>query len=189
MRSTKMIRAAKAGYMILSAALCGVGAAMLSIPELPVETVGRLAGAALIAFGIVRLAGFCAKDLYRLAFQHDLAMGLLTVALGLALLLRRSLGVNTLCLVLGIESVTDGLFKLQTALDARQFGLGTWWVIALFALVAAAAGIWVVVTPLAGSGAPARLTGGLLLAQGVLNLCVGLCAIKIIAHQQPDAIG
>ena len=33
-----------------------------------------------------------------------------------------------------------------------------------------------------------QLLGASLIAEGVLNLCVALCAIKIIAHQQPDII-
>ena len=188
MRSTRMIRAAKTSYMILSAVFCAMGAVMLSRPDFSVETIGWLAGAALAAFGIVRIVGFCSRDLYRLAFQHDLAMGLLAVALGLVLMFRRSLAINTLCIVLGIESATDGLFKLQTSLDARRFGLNTWWVMLGFAVIAVAFGVWLVVCPIEGSRTLVQLTGVALLAQGVLNLCVGLCAIKIISHQQPDAV-
>lgn len=34
-------------------------------------------GIILIAYGIIKIIGYCSDDLYNLAFQHDLACGLL----------------------------------------------------------------------------------------------------------------
>ena len=189
MVSTRMIRAAKAGYLILSALFCAMGVAMLSWPGFSTEMIGGAIGAMLMAFGVVRLVGYFSRDLYRLAFQHDVALGMLAIALGLALIFRRDLAASAPCLVLGVEMITDGLFKIQTALDARHFGLKPWWLILSLAAVAVAAGIWLIVCPFEGGQALVRLTGASLLAQGALGLCVALCAIKIIPHQQPDAVG
>ena len=129
MRSTRIIKAAKLGYMALSALFCLVGIAMISRPGFSADVVARLVGVMLIVFGIVRIIGFYSKDLYRLAFQHDLALGILTAALGLLIVLKPGWALNIVCLTLGIEIITDGLFKIQTALDARRFGLHTWWLI------------------------------------------------------------
>ena len=186
MRSVKLIRAAKAGYVALSAGFCLLGALLMLRPGLSIAVIGDIVGAALIAFGAVKLMGYFSKDLYRLAFQFDLAFGILLIALGLAILIRPNLAVNVLCIILGIEIIADGLFKLQTALDARRFGLERWWLILALALMAGAVGIVLVMNPAGGARAMTVLLGGALLAEGALNLSVALCAVKIIRNQQPD---
>ena len=188
MRSNNMIRAAKAGYIVLSAVLSALGVMMLTRPGYSAELISRVVGIVLIAFGVFRLIGYWSRDLYRLAFQHDLAMGILGIGLGLVLALRPNWAMNALCTIRGIEIITDGLFKVQTALDARRFGLNTWWLILALAVAAGGIGIALLILPAAGGQTLVQLLGASLIAQGLLNLCVALCAVKIIAHQQPDVI-
>lgn len=188
MRSTGIIRAAKVGYIILSLAFCGLGVWLMASPSLSAALIGDIVGAALVAFGVIKLVGYFSKDLYRLAFQFDLAFGLLLIALGLALLVRPESALNVLCVALGIEIVADGLFKLQTALDARRFGLDTWWLILALAVLAGAVGAALVLSPAQSAVALTRLLGAALAVEGGLNLCVAVCAIKIVDHQQRDVI-
>lgn len=186
MRSTKIIRAAKAGYIALSVILLGVGVLLMVHPGLSVALIGDIVGAVLIAFGAVKIAGYFSRDLYRLAFQFDLAFGALLIALGLALVIKPESAVSALCVILGIETVADGLFKAQTAVDAHRFGLGTWWLILAMSVIAGAAGVTLIFYPSESAMALTRLMGLALGIEGLLNLCVGLCAIKIVEHQQPD---
>ena len=186
MRSTGLIRAAKTGYIVLSLTLCALGLLLMLRPELSVTLIGVIVGCVLVAFGVVKLIGYFSKDLYRLAFQFDLAFGILLLALGAAVLLRPSRAMSTLCIILGVEIVADGLFKVQTALDARRFGLGSWWLILMLAVIAGAIGIAMVFSPAEGAVALTTLLGAALLAEGAVNLIVALCAVKIIAHQRPD---
>ena len=108
MRSSKLIRTAKAGSVILSLLLCGLGLTLMLRPSLSAAAIGIIVGCVLIAFGIVKLIGYYSKDLYRLAFQFDLAFGLLLLALGLVVLLRPGLAMSTLCVILGVEIIADG---------------------------------------------------------------------------------
>ena len=188
MRSTKFIQTAKAGYIGLSAVLCGLGVTLMAKPGISVALIGDIVGAVLIAFGAVKLAGYFAKDLYRLAFQFDLAFGALQIALGLVLVIRSESAMSLLCIILGIGIVADSLFKLQTAMDARRFGLDTWWLILAMAVVAGAVGTVLIFCPSESLLALTRLLGLSLAAEGVMNLVVGLCAIKIVERRQPDVI-
>lgn len=181
MSSTKLIRTAKAGMIVLSLALCALGLLLMLRPDVPVTAIGIIVGCELVAFGVVKLIGYFSKDLYRLAFQFDLAFGLLLVALGAAVLFRPDRAMGTLCVLLGVEIVADGLFKLQTALDARRFGLGSWWLILALAVLAGAIGAALIVCPAEGARALTALLGASLLAEGALNLGVALCAVKILA--------
>ena len=188
MRSTKMIRAAKIGYIILSAIFCGLGILLMADPRMSVALIGDIVGIVLVAFGIIKLVGYFSKDLYRLAFQFDLAFGILLIAMGLVLLIKPESAMNILCIILGIEIIADGLFKVQTSLDARRFGLNTWWLILSLAIIAGAIGAVLIFYPSESVRALTWVLGLSLLVEGVLNLCVALCAIKIIEHQRPDTI-
>ncbi len=186
MRSVKLIRAAKAGYIALSATFCALGLLLILRPDISVDWIGVLVGAGLVAFGVIKLVGYFSKDLYRLAFQFDLAFGCLLIAIGAMILLRPGTAMNVLCVAMGVEIIADGLFKVQTAMDARRFGLERWWLIFLVALAAVGMGVALALHPAKGVETLVTLLGVSLLAEGALNLCVALCAVKIIAHQRPD---
>ena len=188
MRSTKIIRAAKIGYIILSAIFCALGVLLMTDPGLSVALIGDIVGIVLVAFGIIKLVGYLSKDLYRLAFQFDLAFGILLIALGLALLIKPESAMNILCMILGIEIIADGLFKIQTSLDAKRFGLNTWWLMLSLAIFAGAIGAVLIFYPSESVQALTWLLGLSLLVEGGLNLSVALCAIKIVEHQLPDTV-
>ena len=186
MCSIKMIRTAKTGYLILAALFCAMGVALLTWPEVTVDVIGWGAGAILAAFGIVRIIGHYSRDPYGLAFQHGPVLGVLAIALGSVLIFHRSLAVNVLALVLGIELLADNLFKVQTAMEARRFGLGTWWLMLALAVIAVIAGILLIVCPFEGMRAWVRVIGISLMTQGVMSFCVGLCAIHIPPQRTLD---
>lgn len=188
MRSTKIIRAAKTGYIAISAVLCALGILLMLKPDLSLSAIGVIAGVVLIAFGAVKLTGYFSRDLYRLAFQFDLALGILLIALGCVILFRPEHMMSFLCVVLGIAVLADGLFKVQTALDARRFGLRSWWLILSLAILAGVAGTALVLRPAEGARVLTMLLGVSLLAEGILNLSVALCAVKVVRHQRPDGI-
>ena len=147
-----------------------------------------LVGAMLIAFGIVKLIGYFSRDLYRLAFQFDLALGIFLVVLGAIILLNPTRAMTFLCLMLGIAIMADGLFKLQTALDARRFGLHSWGLILAFALLTGAIGGLLAARPAESVGTLTILLGLSVLFEGLMNLCVALFAVKVIRKEQPEVV-
>ena len=187
MYSIKMIRTAKTGYIILAALFCALGVAMLFWPDIAVQMVGWGVGATLAAFGVVRIIGFYAKDPYGLAFQHDPALGVLAIALGSVFMFRRNLAVNVLGLILGVDMVADNLFKIQTALEARRFGLGAWWLMLALAALTVVAGILLIANPFQGTKLLIQAMGISLLAQSLVSFCVALCAIRIPQPPRLDA--
>ena len=123
MRSENPIRAAKISYIVTSVAFCVLGVLLIVLRNWSVSFIGVVTGIMLIAFGIVKLLGYFSKDLYRLAFQFDLAFGILLMTLGAIILAKPERAMSFVCLMLGVAILADGLFKLQTALDAKEFGL------------------------------------------------------------------
>jgi len=179
---------AKTGYIVMSLVFCAAGIACIANPGLSAAVIGRVLGAAMILFGAVKLVGYCSRDLYRLAFQYDLGFGLLLIALGALVLLRPAGVLDFLFTALGIAVLTDGLYKVQIAVDAKRFGIPTWWLTLALAVAAGLIGLALVFRPWDSARLLTILLGAALLAEGILNLCVAVCTVKIVNHQQPDVI-
>ena len=185
-RCTIPMWVAKTGYIVMSMVFCTTGVVFMARPDLSASLIGRILGATLLVFGAVRLVGYFSKDLFRLAFQYDLGFGLLLIALG-ALVLTRPGGVlDFIFIALGVAILADGLFKVQIAVDARRFGIPTWWLTLVLAIAAGAVGLALVFRPWDSARLLTILLGAALLAEGILNLCVALSTVKIVAHQRPD---
>lgn len=179
---------AKTGYIVMSLVFCAAGIACIANPGLSAAVIGRVLGAAMILFGAVKLVGYCSRDLYRLAFQYDLGFGLLLIALGALVLLRPAGVLDFLFTALGIAVLTDGLYKVQIAVDAKRFGIPTWWLTLALAVAAGLIGLALVFRPWDSARLLTILLGAALLAEGVLNLCVAVSTVKIVKNQRPDVI-
>ena len=187
-RSTLPMWVAKAGYIVMSLVFCAAGIACIANPGLSAAVIGRVLGAAMILFGAVKLVGYFSRDLYRLAFQYDLGFGLLLIALGVLVLIRPAGVLDFLFTALGIVVLTDGLYKVQIAVDAKRFGIPAWWLTLALAVAAGAVGLALVFRPWDSARLLTILLGAALLAEGILNLCVSVSTVKIVSHQQPDII-
>ena len=187
-RSAAPMQTAKTGYIVISVLLCAAGIFLLFRPDVSTALIGTAVGITLVAFGIVRLVGYFSKDLYRLAFQYDLALGVLLAVLGIVILTRPENLLHFLCIATGIYVIADGLMKLQIAADSRRFGIRNWWAILAAAAAALVLGVMMLVRTSASVTLLMRLLGLVLLAEGILNLITVLMTVKIIKNQRPDII-
>ena len=144
MRSVTPMRVAKIGYIVISLALCVFGIMLIVNPDISLAAFGVFTGVCLIVFGAVKIIGYLSKDLYRLAFQYDLAFGILMIALGIMVILEPNNVIDTICVAIGIAFLTDGLLKIQIAIDARSFGIKQWWLVLSMAILAVVVGILLV---------------------------------------------
>ena len=188
MRSVVPMKTAKIGYFVISALFCVLGVVLIAAPETSAVWLGRLLGIGMIIFGAVKLVGYFSKDLFRLAFQYDLAFGILLLALGIVTLARPNDTMRFLCFVFGIPVLADGLFKIQIALDARRFGIERWWLVLALAGLTCVIGLLLVIRPSEAVRALMVLMGISLILDGVLNMCVAWLCVKIIRNQRPDGI-
>ncbi len=188
MRSVVPMRTAKIGYIVISALLCVLGILLIAVPAFSIAAVGVICGAILILFGAIRLVGYFSKDLYRLAFQYDLAFGIMMIALGIIMLLRPGSLMHFICITLGLSFLADGLFKIQIAMDSKNFGIHEWWLILALAIITVLFSIALIVRPSESSRVLTVLIGISMLCEGILNIGTMITAVKIIKHQQPDMI-
>ncbi len=187
-RCTVPMWVAKTGYIVMSLVFCGAGVLFIAKPELSAVAISRALGAAMILFGLIKLVGYFSKDLFRLAFQYDLGFGLLLIALGILVLAKPAGVLDFIFIALGIAILTDGLFKVQIAVDSKRFGIPTWWLTLILAMVTGVVGLALVFRPWDSARLLTALLGAALLAEGILNLCVAVSTVKIVDHQRPDVI-
>ena len=188
MRSVTPMRIAKIGYIVMSVMFCIAGALFIALPDISITMIGISMGIAMIVFGIVKLVGYFSRDLFRLAFQFDLELGILLLVLGLIVLIRPDDLMTFMCIALGISILTDGLFKVQIALDSKRFGIKSWWVIFALAVVAGTIGVFLIFRSAKSAQFLTVLLGVSILAEGILNLYTVISTVLIIKHQQPDVI-
>ena len=182
------IKAAKIGYIAISIALCVLGIILLAVPDFSAVLLCRIGGVIMILFGVVKIVGYCSKDLYRLAFQFDLASGILLIALGIILIIRTDSMMMIMCAIMGVYVLADALLKIQIAMDSRAFGLQKWWLILSAAILTGIVGFLLIFRPTESTQVIMILLGLTLLTEGVLNLITILTAVKIIRRQMPEVI-
>ena len=170
----------------MSVLFCLLGIMLVVIPEFSVSVLAAIFGIMLILFGIVKIIGYFSRDLFRLAFQYDLALGLLLIVLGITTILKTDNVMAFISIVLGIYVLADGLLKIQIALDARVFGIRKWWAILVSAIAAGIIGCLLIIRPYEGADILVILSGFSLLLEGILNLVTVLTAVKIIRKKAPE---
>ena len=188
MRSVTPMRIAKIGYIVMSVLFCLAGVLFIAMPEISTKIIGICIGISMILFGIVRLIGYFSKDLYRLAFQFDLEFGILMMILGVIVLFNPESLMAFICVAIGISILLDGLFKIRIALDSKQFGIKSWWLILALAIVTGVIGVFLIFDSSTGSELMTVILGLTLLSEGILNLSTVISTVLIVKNQAPDII-
>lgn len=182
------MRVAKIGYVIMSVVFCVVGILFMVWSDVSTVALGYALGGAMIVFGIIKMVGYFSKDLFRLAFQYDLELGIVLTVLGIIVLAKPFDVMNFIFIAMGIAILTDSLFKARIAYDAKRFGITVWWMILALAIVSGVIGVMLIIRPWESARMLTVLLGISLLSDGVLNLCVAISTVKIIKNQYPDVI-
>lgn len=172
------LKLAKNGYLAMSVICYISGAVYIFLPGMEPLTVCVMSGIALIIYGAIKITGYLAKDLYCLAFQYDLACGLLLITLGMVVLARNMNIVPYLSPGLGLLVLLDSVLAVQMSKDAKQFGLETWNVILTTSIVAGVFGALLLIRPYQSRLVARIVAGGTLIAAGLKSHCVMTYAVK-----------
>ena len=170
---------AKTGYIVISVMMIICGILFLLRPGISAVIIARISGIILTVFGIFKLIGYFSKDLYRLAFQYDLALGLLLILLGISAITHTTNTLFFISTVIGIFTLVDSLLKIQIAIDSKQFGIGSWWFILSAAIAAAITGFVLILRPVESISIIVMLTGITLFFEGIENIVTAIFAVKI----------
>ena len=130
----KSLKAIKNSYSILTICLILVGAVLLIWPHMALGAICKMCGIFLIIFGLVKLTGYFSKDIFQLAFQYDLGLGIASIIFGLIMVIRSWATIQLFSICIGIFLLIDAALKMQTAFESKKFGFRYWWVTLLIAI-------------------------------------------------------
>ena len=104
MNSSGTLKIARNGYIVMAVIFCALGIFLMVNPTKAMKIICVLAGILFIADGIIKIIGYFSRDFYCLAFQFDLGFGILMIAIGILILVRR-------------ESILTGVFGMILLID------------------------------------------------------------------------
>lgn len=165
-------------YSILTICLILVGVVLLIAPGIALDVVCIIFGIYMIIYGAVKIMGYFAKDAYQLAFQFDLALGIVIAIVGIVFVCRTARVVQLLSTCIGIVMLVDATFKIQTSIDSKRFGISRWWLMLILAVIVAAIGILLILMPGETTRLMVRLIGLNLCMDGILNLVIVIDTVK-----------
>ncbi|MBR2765030.1 MAG: DUF308 domain-containing protein [Blautia sp.] len=189
MNSRSTLKLARNGYIVISLLFCLAGVWLISRPGSAARLVCLCVGILFIADGIIKIIGYFAKDFYCLAFQFDLAFGILMAAVGTIVLARMHIVQDLIFAIFGLTILADALFKIQICIDARRFGMDRlWWRLMLVAICTGVFGTILLIAPSQTLYFMTRVIGISFLAEGLLNLLIVIFMVKILEIQPRDGI-
>lgn len=126
MKHANILKEVKIIHLVVSALLFLSGILLIAWADIAVYAVRLMVSIGFLVIGAVRILGYFTNDLYRLAFQYDLATGALSAILGILIFIYPDNLMTILPFGVGIYVLLDALLKLQTAFDAKVFGMRQW---------------------------------------------------------------
>jgi uncharacterized membrane protein HdeD (DUF308 family) len=172
--------------MITSVALILIGVRLLFNPNLSMDLVYYILGGILMVYGLIRIVGYFSRDLYQLAFQYDLAFGILMIALGIVMVFQAFGIEEQVHVIYGTLILTDSLYKIQVAIDSKRFGIENWGLMIVLAIITGVLGMALIVwSPLEFREAVV-MVGLASLFEGLMCLDVSMSVVKVAQNQRFD---
>lgn len=180
----KLLKIVKNAYSCFALSLVILGSVFLFCPKITLGLICKITGIVLLIGGIIRVLSYFTKEMFQLAFQFDLGLGIVSMIVGLILLFHtQNLG-QVVFTFLGILILIDGTLKIQTAIDAKRFGIEKWRIILIISLIITSVGILLITMPWKTTEFVIRLIGINLALDGFLNLWVVLNTVKVIRRNE-----
>lgn len=179
MNASTALKIARNGYIVMAVIFCGLGIFLMADPAGAMKVICVIAGLLFIADGIIKIIGYFSRDFYCLAFQFDLGFGILMIAMGILILVKRESILRLIFVIFGLLILADALLRIQMSVEARKFGLNLWWAILIVAIATGIFGMILLIDPAGGAKLTVIFTGIGFLLEGILKLCVAIYTVKI----------
>ncbi len=170
------IRSFRINFVLAAVVYLLLGLALIIWPDTSLVVLCYATGAMLTAFGLFHLIGYFRQRYTTL--RLELAIGILSTAFGLYTLVQPRRVSEILFVVLGLVIVIDGALSIRRALRLHTYYFPYWWVPLVISLVMCALGVGVMFRPFASAALLLRITGVVLVFQGIHDLwCVRQLAV------------
>lgn len=184
MNKPNIVKQAKIVNLIIYSIMAGIGLILLVIPSAEIQIEVILLSILCMVVGSVKILGYFSNDLYRLAFQFDLAVGFFLIVIGILTLIFERENLDSFGRLFGIYVLFDGLLKVQTSIDARKFGINRWLIMLLTSLLVVAAGVVIFISPYLQQISKENLLYICLMIDGFVNIWITAYTVRVRAKKK-----
>lgn len=184
MKKYDIVKQAKIFNLIIYSFMVAIGLFLLIVTGLTIEIEVIILSILCILVGGAKILGYFSNDLYRLAFQFDFAIGLYLIIIGILSLIVGYQDLLGTAKLFGIYVFIDGLLKLQTAFDARKFGIRKWIVILLTAILIVGAGVMTLIAPYSEQISQFLVLDISMMLDGLVNIWITAYTVRVRAKKK-----
>lgn len=183
------IKIPKTLTIIVSVISVLIGIAFLIFPETSLSTLCLISGIFTVIYGIAKILGYYSDDAFCLAFQFDLALGVLALIFGIVLIIRPKYIISFFPVLMGIGILISGLFTFQTSRESKAFGIKYWLVLLIISVLCVGTGLILIFSPFKSAVAMTSVVGASLILSGLERFTVALITVKKRKKQAVDENG
>lgn len=184
----KNLKRVKNIYLTLTVCFIVGGLMLLFWPGLGLDVLCKICGAFLLIYGLAKISSYFTKDIFQLAFQFDFGLGVVLIILGSVMIFRTEHIVGFLAFCIGIFLLVDAALKIQTAIEAKRFGIERWKWILFTAIVAGVIGALLLFNPFKATNIIVRMVGLGICLDGLMNLVVVINTVRTVKSSSIEII-
>lgn len=163
---------------VISIAYIAIGVLFIIFPETSLNVLCIISGSVTVIYGLTKIIGYYSDDVYCLAFQFDLALGIFALIFGILLLVHPKYLVSMFPVFMGIFILVSGLFTFQTARESKFFGIKYWVILLIASFLCVAIGLLLIFNPFKSAVVMTAVVGASMILGGIERLTVALLTIK-----------
>ncbi len=143
----KFFKELKWNSIVSSLIYIGLGIILFFMPETSLEVILNVIGIGTIIVGILSLIRYFTYDARDSFYRNDFLFGLIGIAIGALIFLRKDIFASLIPFILGIAILISGFVKLQDAIDASRLGYKNSIIYIILAVINIIAGVVVILNP------------------------------------------
>lgn len=165
-----MLKGIRSSFSGAAALFIVVGIVMCAWPTSTASVLCAVAGLALIAGGVWKMADYFFKKRFGLTDRCDFAVGALQAVLGILLMGNPQVVMGLVPVLLGVMVLADSLFKVQLSVSLKKVSYVCWWHYLVMGLVCGAAAVVMMINPFATYELLSILLGATFIVNGLTDL-------------------
>ncbi len=166
----KILKEIKWNTIVTSVVYIALGIVLLFMPTTSLYIILNIIGIGTAVAGLLSLIRYFTFDANESFYRNDFLLGLIGVAIGLLIFLRKDIFASLIPFLLGIAIMFSGFVKLQDSIDAKRMGYQNSVVYIVLSLINIVVGIVVILNPFKTSELLFMIIGAGLMYSGISDL-------------------
>lgn len=178
----KYLKGIKTAYICAGVLFSIMGLVLIFFPEISMRAICCILGAFIIMLGVIKICAYFSDDRYNIAFQFDLALGILAIVIGIIFIAKTNWVLSFFSTIMGIVITASSMFSVQASIDAKKLGLRAWGALLAISICSMILGILLIFCPIKSLNLLARLYGIGCVLEGVSKIIAAAYTTQKISN-------